>query len=143
VGITKAEWSTRIRLGAAFRAAEITLQIVATNWETGAGKSCSARSPNGQASRCWRRLARSDSRVVQAFLEPAFDLTRGSVPVSRRYPCLDSLGVGFALPAVDHCAGADAETVSITTTVFTFWVAFGQRIGGNMSMRRSGWRARY
>ncbi|HLI79420.1 MAG TPA: manganese efflux pump, partial [Candidatus Binataceae bacterium] len=37
VGITNAEWSTRVRLGAAFAAAEITMQVIGFELGTGAG----------------------------------------------------------------------------------------------------------
>ncbi len=131
VGITKAEWPTRIRLGAAFATAEITMQIVGYELGTGAGKLF------GEIAE-WAGFALL--AAVGAFMiresfkhssEPAFDLTRGvGLLVTSLSISLDSLGVGFALPAVGIALVPMLITVSITTSVFTFLgLAFGQRIG--------------
>lgn len=131
VGITKAEWPTRIRLGVAFAAAEIMMQIVGYELGTGAGKLF------GEIAE-WVGFALL--AAVGAFMiresfnhssEKGFDLTRGvGLLVTSLSISLDSLGVGFALPAVDIALVPMLITVSITTTVFTFLgLAFGQRIG--------------
>ncbi len=63
--------------------------------------------------------------------EPAFDLTRGvGLLITSLSISLDSLGVGFALPAIGIPLLPLLITVSITTSIFTFvGLAFGQRIG--------------
>ncbi len=131
VGITKAEWSTRIRLGAAFATAEITMQVIGYELGTGAGKMF------GEIAE-WFGLGLL--ALVGAFMiresfqqssEPAFDLSRGvGLLITSLSISLDSLGVGFALPAVGIPLLPMLITVSITTSIFTFvGLAFGQRIG--------------
>ena len=63
--------------------------------------------------------------------EPSFDLTRGvGLLITSLSISLDSLGVGFALPAIGIPLLPMLITVSITTSIFTFvGLAFGQRIG--------------
>jgi putative Mn2+ efflux pump MntP len=131
VGITKAEWSTRIRLGAAFAAAEITMQVVGYELGTGAGKLF------GEIAE-W--IGFGLLALVGVFMiresyslaaKPAFDLTRGvGLLITSLSISLDSLGVGFALPAINIPLLPMLITVSVTTSVFTFvGLAFGQRIG--------------
>ena len=131
VGITKAEWSTRIRLGAAFATAEITMQVIGYELGTGAGRLF------GEIAE-WFGFGLL--AVVGAFMihesfdhssEPAFDLTRGvGLLITSLSISLDSLGVGFALPAIGIPLLPMLITVSITTSIFTFvGLAFGQRIG--------------
>lgn len=131
VGITKAEWSTRIRLGAAFATAEITMQVIGYELGTGAGRLF------GEIAE-WFGFGLL--AVVGAFMihesfdhssEPAFDLTRGvGLLITSLSISLDSLGVGFALPAIGIPLLPLLITISITTSIFTFvGLAFGQRIG--------------
>jgi putative Mn2+ efflux pump MntP len=131
VGITKAEWSTRIRLGAAFATAEITMQLIGYELGTGAGKLF------GEIAE-W--LGFGLLAVVGAFMihesfeessKAPFDLTRGvGLLITSLSISLDSLGVGFALPAIGIPLVPLLITVSITTSIFTFLgLAFGQRIG--------------
>jgi manganese efflux pump family protein len=131
VGITKAEWSTRIRLGAAFATAEITMQVIGYELGTGAGKLF------GEIAE-WIGFVLL--ALVGAFMihesfdhssEPSFDLTRGvGLLITSLSISLDSLGVGFALPAIGIPLLPLLITVSITTSIFTFvGLAFGQRIG--------------
>ncbi len=131
VGITKAEWSTRIRLGAAFATAEITMQVIGYELGTGAGKLF------GEIAE-W--LGFGLLALVGAFMiresfnhssEPSFDLTRSvGLLITSLSISLDSLGVGFALPALGIPLLPLLITVSITTSIFTFvGLAFGQRIG--------------
>jgi putative Mn2+ efflux pump MntP len=131
VGITKAEWSTRIRLGAAFASAEITMQVIGYELGTGAGRLF------GEIAE-W--IGFGLLAVVGAFMiyesfhhtdEPSFDLTRGvGLLIASLSISLDSLGVGFALPATGIPLLPLLITVSLTTSIFTFaGLAFGQRIG--------------
>jgi len=131
VGITKGEWSTRIRLGAAFAAAEITMQVIGYELGTGAGRLFGVIAE-------WIGLVLL--AVVGAFMihesfeqssESSFDLTRGvGLLIASLSISLDSLGVGFALPAIGIPLLPLLITVSITTSIFTFvGLAFGQRIG--------------
>jgi manganese efflux pump family protein len=131
VGITRAEWETRIRLGAAFAAAEITMQVIGYLLGTGAGRLF------GEIAE-W--LGFGLLALVGAFMiresfdhssGPAFDLTRGvGLLLASLSISLDSLGVGFALPAIGIPLIPMLITVSITTSVFTIvGLAFGQRLG--------------
>jgi manganese efflux pump family protein len=131
VGITKAEWPVRVRLGAAFAGAEITMQLIGYGLGTGAGRLL------GQVAE-WIGFALL--ALVGAFMiresfntsdKPSFDLTRGAgLLVASLSISLDSLGVGFALPALAIPLFPLLITVSITTTIFTFvGLAFGKRLG--------------
>ena len=131
VGISRVQWPTRIRLGAAFAAAEITMQVIGYELGTGAGKLF------GEVAE-W--VGFGLLAIVGAFMiresfnhssERSFDLTRGwGLLVTSLSISLDSLGVGFALPAIDIPLLPMLITVSITTSIFTLvGLAFGQRIG--------------
>jgi manganese efflux pump family protein len=131
VGITKGEWSTRIRLGAAFATAEITMQVIGYELGTGAGRLFGAIAE-------W--IGFGLLALVGAFMihesfnqseEASFDLTRGvGLLIASLSISLDSLGVGFALPAIGIPLLPLLITVSLTTSIFTFvGLAFGQRLG--------------
>jgi putative Mn2+ efflux pump MntP len=131
VGITNAEWAVRIRLGAAFATAEISMQVIGYESGTGAGVLL------GEVAE-W--LGFGLLALVGAFMiresynhssEPSVDLTRGlGLLLASLSISLDSLGVGFALPAIGIPLLPLLITLSITTTIFTFTgLTFGQRIG--------------
>jgi manganese efflux pump family protein len=131
VGITKAEWPVRMRLGASFATAEITMQLIGYGLGTGAGRLL------GQVAE-WFGLGLL--ALVGAFMihesfnepsAPSVDLTRGAgLLIASLSISLDSLGVGFALPGLGIPLIPMLVTVSITTTVFTFvGMAFGNRLG--------------
>jgi len=131
VGITNAQWSTRTRLGAAFATAEITMQVIGYELGTGAGRLF------GEIAEWigFGLLAIVGAAMIRESFndspEPSFDLTRGvGLLVASLSISLDSLGVGFALPAIGIPLIPLLITVSITTSIFTFvGLAFGQRIG--------------
>jgi putative Mn2+ efflux pump MntP len=131
VGITKAQWPVRIRLGAAFATAEIMMQVIGYELGTGAGKLL------GEVAEWigFVLLAVVGAFMVRESFKQAaatsFDLTRGAgLLVASLSISLDSLGVGFALPALKIPLVPLLITVSITTTIFTTaGLAFGQRIG--------------
>ena len=131
VGITNAEWSVRVRLGAAFATAEITMQVIGYVLGTGAGALL------GEIAE-WMGFGLL--ALVGAFMiresyqhssESSVDLTRGvGLLIASLSISLDSLGVGFALPAIGIPLLPLLITLSITTTIFTFaGLIFGQRIG--------------
>lgn len=131
VGITNADWGTRIRLGAAFATAEITMQVIGYVLGTGAGRLL------GEIAE-WiglGLLALVGAFMIRESLDhssrPGYDLTRGvGLLITSLSISLDSLGVGFALPAIGIPLIPLLITVSITTSIFTFvGLAFGQRIG--------------
>jgi putative Mn2+ efflux pump MntP len=131
VGITKSQWSTRMRLGAAFVAAEVTMQVIGYELGTSAGRLF------GEIAEWlgFGLLALVGAFMIRESFKPssehAFDLTRGvGLLVTSLSISLDSLGVGFALPAIGIPLVPLLITISITTSIFTFLgLAFGQRIG--------------
>ena len=131
VGIGSAQWSARVRLGVAFATAEISMQIIGYELGTGAGVLL------GEIAE-W--VGFGLLALVGAFMiresykggsEPSFDLTRGvGLLLASLSISLDSLGVGFALPAIDIPLLPMLATISVTTSTFTFaGLAFGQRLG--------------
>ena len=131
VGITNAEWRTRVRLGAAFAAAEITMQVFGYELGIGAGALL------GKVAEwiSFGLLALVGAFMIRESFKPSeqgsVDLTHGvGLLLASLSISLDSLGVGFALPATGIPLVPLLITVSITTTIFTFaGLAFGQRIG--------------
>jgi putative Mn2+ efflux pump MntP len=131
VGITSSQWPVRVRLGAAFATAEIIMQVIGYELGTGAGRLL------GEVAEWigFVLLALVGAFMVrESFKESAaqsFDLTRGvGLLLASLSISLDSLGVGFALPALEIPLLPLLITVSITTTVFTMaGLTFGQRLG--------------
>lgn len=131
VGITNSQWPVRVRLGAAFATAEILMQVIGYELGTGAGRLL------GEVAEWigFVLLALVGAFMVrESFKESAarsFDLTRGvGLLVASLSISLDSLGVGFALPALEIPLVPLLVTASITTTVFTMaGLTFGQRLG--------------
>jgi manganese efflux pump family protein len=131
VGVARLPFDASLRLGAAFAASEIAMQLIGYLLGTGAGRMLGA-------------VAGYISFALLAFIgfvmirksfrhesEVPFDATRGmgllliSLSIS-----LDSLAVGIALPAAGIPLVPLLILVSITTTVFTFvGLAFGARLG--------------
>ncbi len=131
VGISGVEWKTRVRLGISFAAAEILMQLVGFELGTGAGRLF------GEIAE-WSGLGLL--ALVGVFMiresfpkeeRPGFDLTRGvGLLIASLSISLDSLGVGFALPGIQIPLIPMLLTVSITTSLFTFFgLAFGERLG--------------
>src|SRR5258708_2135070 len=130
VGIMQPGGRSGIRLGGGFKLAEIAMQVI--GYELGAG----AGVLFGQIA-SWIGLVLL--AAVGAFMiresyrhrERAFDPTRGAgLLVASLSISLDSLGVGFALPAVGISLVPMLITISITTGTFTaIGLAFGARIG--------------
>jgi len=131
VGISKAELPARLRLGAAFVTAEITMQLIGYGLGTGAGVLL------GEIAEWigFALLALVGAFMIRESLqnssELSFDLTRGAgLLITSLSISLDSLGVGFALPATRIPLLPLLITVSITTTIFTFsGLMFGRRVG--------------
>ena len=132
VGVAGPEWKLRIRLGFAFASAEIAMQLVGYAIGTGAGRVI------GEVADL---LGLGVLALVGIFMlaqsyrgtgeERSFDPTKGGgLVLSSLSISLDSLGVGFALPAVGIPLMPLLITISITTLTFTFaGLAFGQRLG--------------
>ena len=131
VGVARLSFDASIRLGVAFAASEIAMQV--TGYALGVG-----------AGQLLGEIAAYVGFVLLAFIgfvmirksfrhvsEATFDATRGmGLLLTSLSISLDSLGVGIALPAVGIPLVPLLILVSITTTVFTFiGLEFGARLG--------------
>ncbi len=131
VGIRGLPWSARLRLGAAFAAAEIGMQILGYLLGTGFGKVVGIAAE-------WVGLAVlagigiwilregfSDGDEREFDVEKPAGLALASLSIS-----LDSLGVGFALPALRLPLAQLFATVAVSTVCFTLGgLAFGEALG--------------
>lgn len=130
VGVMRIGWPARIRLGLAFSAAEVLMQIVGYSIGTGAGRVVgTAAIYVGFAI-----LAGVGGFILYESFErrmPRFEpdsplaLLLASLSVS-----LDSLGVGMSLPGVPLPLLPLLATVAVSTIMFTaIGLAFGERLG--------------
>jgi putative Mn2+ efflux pump MntP len=131
VGIAQIPWQASVRLGISFATAEIVMQVIGFELGTGAG-------------RLFGEIAEWIGLVLLALVggfmiiesyrlgkKKSFDPTRGAgLLVASLSISLDSLGIGFALPAVGIPLIPLLITLSITTAIFTsIGLAFGAKIG--------------
>jgi len=131
VGITQIPWQASVRLGVSFATAEILMQVIGYELGTGAG-------------RLFGEIAQWIGLVLLALVgvfmiiesyrhgnKKSFDPTRGAgLLVASLSISLDSLGIGFALPAVGIPLLPLLITLSISTAIFTsIGLAFGAKIG--------------
>ncbi|TAM59334.1 hypothetical protein EPN52_07965 [bacterium] len=131
IGISGIPWSARIRMGVAFSAAEISMQIIGVALGTGLGRVAGEFA----AYTGFVVLAvlgvvmlkeSSVERETKAFaVDTGFGLFVASLSIS-----LDSLGVGFSIPALHLPVVALVSVVAVTTVIFTLTgLAFGARLG--------------
>lgn len=130
IGIMQSSWGTRFRLGAAFSAAEVLMQVVGYALGTGAGRMIGTVADYLG----FLVLAGVGGFIVRESYggrESTFKVDRGwgllaaSLSVS-----LDSLGIGVSLPGVPLPLGPLLVTVAISTIAFTgIGLAFGARLG--------------
>ncbi len=131
IGVLGVAWAARLRVGAAFAFAEVLMQIVGALIGAGAGRVAG-------------EIAAYAGFVILAllgvyiFLESfgkdgglsekattGWGLVAASASIS-----LDSLGVGFSLPALDVSLVPLVATIAVTTVVFTFvGLRFGELLG--------------
>lgn len=131
IGIKEPPWSERIRLGFAFAAAEILMQIVGLFLGVGFGRLVGTIAT-------WAGLfvlAGIGAWILrEGFSDDAdsqFDVnTVGGLLLASLSISLDSLGVGFALPALHLPLLPLFSTVAVSTVVFTLTgLAFGVVLG--------------
>jgi manganese efflux pump family protein len=131
IGIKEPPWPERIRLGAAFSAAEILMQIVGLSLGAGFGRLVGTIA-------AWVGLivlAGIGAWILrEGFTEGSehdFDVkTPGGLLLASLSISFDSLGVGFALPALHLPLLALFATVAISTVLFTLTgLAFGAALG--------------
>ena len=131
VGVARLAVGASFRVGAAFAASEITMQVI--GYELGA-----------RATRILGEIANDASlalllligclMIVKSYRflpEAHFDVSKGvGLLLASLSISLDSLGVGLALPALGIPLLPLLVTISTTTTIFTLiGLAFGARLG--------------
>lgn len=132
IGIKGPPWRTRLRLGAAFSTAEIVMQVVGLALGSGFGRLVGSIAQ-------WIGLAVLAGIGIwilrEGFHEEnddlGFDVTRpGGLLLASLSISLDSLGVGFALPALRLPLVPLLATVAVSTVCFTLaGIAFGSALG--------------
>lgn len=131
IGIKEPPWRERVRLGLAFSAAEILMQIIGLTLGTGFGRIVGTIATwigvavlTGIGA--WiLREGFSDDQDREFNVKTIAGLTLASLSIS-----LDSLGVGFALPALHLPIVPLLSTVAVSTVCFTLsGLAFGAILG--------------
>jgi manganese efflux pump family protein len=137
IGIKQPPWSERIRLGVAFSSAEILMQLTGLGLGAGFGRLVGTIAT-------WIGLVVLAGIGVWILREGfsdnddhEFDVrTPGGLLLASLSISLDSLGVGFALPALRLPLIPLFSTVAVSTVIFTltglaFGAALGHRFGKN------------
>ena len=130
VGIKAPPWNVRLRLGAAFASAELAMQVIGLLLGTGFGRVV------GEVA-TWLGLlvlALIGAWILrEGFSEGDHEFDVGTGPglaLASLSISLDSLGVGFALPALKLPLFPLLSTVAVSTVCFTFvGLAFGEVLG--------------
>ncbi len=131
IGIKEPPWRERLRLGLTFSTAEILMQILGLSLGAGLGRIVGAIAT-------WIGLivlAGIGAWIVrEGFTEGGkhnFDVkTPGGLLLASLSISLDSLGVGFALPALHLPLLPLLATVAVSTVIFTLTgLAFGAALG--------------
>lgn len=130
VGLKAPPWNVRLRLGAAFAGAEISMQVIGLLLGTGLGRMV------GEIATWLGLLVLA---LIGAWIlregfsddEHEFDVrTSAGLALASLSISLDSLGVGFALPALKLPLIPLLSTVAVSTVCFTFaGLAFGEALG--------------
>ncbi|TAM73504.1 hypothetical protein EPN44_14005 [bacterium] len=131
IGIAGIPWPTRIRMGIAFSAAEISMQIIGVVLGTALGRvagEVAAYAGFSVLAVLGVIMVRESfvERETKAFaVDTGFGLLVASLSIS-----LDSLGVGFSIPSLHLPVVTLLSVVAVTTVAFTLTgLAFGQRLG--------------
>jgi putative Mn2+ efflux pump MntP len=131
VGIKGLPWPLRLRLGGAFATAEIAMQILGLSLGTGFGHLIGDIATYIGL----LLLAAIGAWILREGFskngEHEFDVKKpGGLVLASLSISLDSLGVGFALPALGLPLISLLATVSVSTVFFTLTgLAFGARLG--------------
>ncbi len=130
VGIMQVPWSARLRLGFAFSAAEVIMQVVGYAIGTGAGHIVGTIASYvgfavlaGVGVFIVRESYGAEGSNFKA--DSGWGLVAACASIS-----LDSLGIGVSLPGVPLPLLPLLATVAVSTTIFTgIGLAFGSRLG--------------
>jgi len=128
LGIAGIPWAARVRLGLTFSAAEVTMQVIGFYLGSGfqvIGRVAPYIGFAALAAVGGYIFAESYKEGESFNVHSPTGLLTTSLSIS-----LDSLGIGFALPAVPLPLIPLIATVACTTVIFTFaGMAFGARLG--------------
>ena len=130
IGVTGVPWNARIRVGAAFAGAEISMQLLGLAIGTGAGHlvgELAAYTGFGLLALIGLFMLKEsfDAEPVGMSATSGWGLLAASASIS-----LDSLGVGFSLPSLGVPLVPLFATVAATTVAFTLaGLAFGAMLG--------------
>ncbi len=131
VGIARLNTATSIRVGSAFAAAEIGMQLIGYSLGAEAGEFLGHVAGSASLTLLfligWTMIAKS----FEFLPESHFDTARGGgLLLASLSISLDSLGVGIALPALGIPLVPLLITTSMTTVVFTYaGLTFGAMLG--------------
>lgn len=131
IGIAGVPWRARLRVGSAFSVAEVSMQVLGVVMGTALGKVASEIAAYlGFAVLGILGIV----MVRESFVEretKAFRTDTGlGLMVASLSISLDSLGVGFSMPALHLPIPAMLSTVAVSTVTFTLiGLAFGARLG--------------
>lgn len=132
IGIAGVAWKERVRVGLAFSGAELFMQIAGALIGAGAGRLLGEVAAYAGFAvlvllGAWMVKESFDDGEGHAALDATkgWGLLAASASIS-----LDSLGVGFSLPALGIALVPLLSTVAVTTVVFTLaGLAFGAELG--------------
>jgi putative Mn2+ efflux pump MntP len=130
VGVMRVGWSARIKLGAAFSAAEVLMQVVGYSIGTGAGRIVGAIAIYVG----FAILAGVGGFIFYESFERRMPRFQPDSPIALLVASLsvslDSLGIGMSLPGVPLPLLPLLATVAVSTIIFTaVGLAFGERLG--------------
>lgn len=137
IGVLGVPWNVRLRVGAAFASAEIAMQILGAAIGAGAGRIAG----DVAAYVGFVLLAAIGGWIFWASFREDADLSEKATSglglcLASASISLDSLGVGFTLPALRVPLVPLVGTVAITTLVFTFaGLRFGELLGKRFKQR--------
>ena len=131
VGVARLAPRASLRVGMAFAASEIAMQVIGYGLGTGATQLLGKLAGDVSIALLFGIGLVMMIKSFEYLPEAHFDATRGAgLLLASLSISLDSLGVGIALPALAIPLLPLLITVSITTTVFTLaGLAFGARLG--------------
>ena len=131
IGVTRIAPRARLKVGAAFAAAEIVMQALGYLVGTGAGVLLGKIASDASLLLLALIGALMVYQAGRGERDKKFDLSCGpALLLAALSISLDSLGVGIALPALGIPLAPLLLTVSLTTTMFTLTgLSFGARLG--------------
>lgn len=132
IGIAGVTWPVRLRVGGAFAFAEISAQVIGMLIGTGAGRLFGDLAAYAGftalallGAYMWYESAGEGERTFSSRATSGWGLVVASLSIS-----LDSLGVGFSIPALGLPLAPLFVVVACSTVLFTLGgLAFGERLG--------------